>query len=435
MGVGWLQIDEEEILVQNQGQIGLRNWPSSTKPELVAIWLALLTIPQGKEVIINSDSAAAIAAIESSREIKNYREWFRQKNSELLKRICDTIQTKEIVLKLNKVKAHAENYWNNRADLLAKAGVYAEKVLNWNNVIDSEIPFKAFWKNFQIETDLKSFLRLLVDLEVGAEWSISKEIEALEENEEFTQYDWSLFWRRLRRQSGIRCDSEKKSKRLSTLIKCIQNKLPTLDELQKRRPDLYKSSNCILCQESVIETLQHLASCTRLNTIWVEAEKLATETLQAKLADENSLPFEKNEVEVLFFGSTLQERIKRREEVIKGLTPRTVISRIQESTGSERIARDSCEEALNILWNFFYEMIWKTRCEKVIKWEEEIGISRQRKRLKRKKAKKRKERGRSKAEELLIEPKERKEIVVRKKQELAIERYITEGIKPFWLYT
>ena len=46
MGSSWIQVDEKHELVLREGCAKLNNWPSSTKPELIAIWLALFTIPQ-----------------------------------------------------------------------------------------------------------------------------------------------------------------------------------------------------------------------------------------------------------------------------------------------------------------------------------------------------------------------------------------------------
>src|SRR5689334_19541703 len=46
MGAGWLQLDENENEVVDRGAIGIRNWPSSMKAELWAIWYVLLITPK-----------------------------------------------------------------------------------------------------------------------------------------------------------------------------------------------------------------------------------------------------------------------------------------------------------------------------------------------------------------------------------------------------
>ncbi|CAG8791080.1 12547_t:CDS:2, partial [Gigaspora rosea] len=43
MEAGWVQVDSEGNLCLAKGMYRVEAWPSSTKPELVAIWLALLT--------------------------------------------------------------------------------------------------------------------------------------------------------------------------------------------------------------------------------------------------------------------------------------------------------------------------------------------------------------------------------------------------------
>ena len=64
MGIEWVQVDEKQEKLLWEGFAKLEKWLSSTKPELIAIWLALFTIPTSSNIWIFSDSAAAIASIE-----------------------------------------------------------------------------------------------------------------------------------------------------------------------------------------------------------------------------------------------------------------------------------------------------------------------------------------------------------------------------------
>ena len=43
-------------------------------------------------------------------------------------------------------------------------------------------------------------------------------------------------------------------------LKCINNLLPVLVVLNKRKPDVYYSTTCIVCKEKN-ETVEHLVSC------------------------------------------------------------------------------------------------------------------------------------------------------------------------------
>src|SRR5260364_356283 len=68
MGASWVQVglDKKEIL--DTGYVGTQEWPSSTKSELIAIWLALLTVLERTKVQINTDSKVAISNIDASNE-------------------------------------------------------------------------------------------------------------------------------------------------------------------------------------------------------------------------------------------------------------------------------------------------------------------------------------------------------------------------------
>ena len=59
----------------------------------------------------------------------------------------------------------------------------------------------------------------------------------------------------------------KDSKSLIMQIKYLTNSLPTLSELKKRKPDLYKSDYCILCKEEILEDLNYLMKCSALQDL------------------------------------------------------------------------------------------------------------------------------------------------------------------------
>jgi len=60
---------------------------------------------------------------------------------------------------------------------------------------------------------------------------------------------------------GVHCTTRRSSTRRVAFIKCITEKLLTLEELNKRRPDIYITTDCQVCQDKVKETQAYLASC------------------------------------------------------------------------------------------------------------------------------------------------------------------------------
>jgi ribonuclease HI len=116
IGAGWILKDLELNF-----ECGITNFPSSTRPEILAILTAILAIPYSSKLTIYSDSQAAIDSINSimSHNIKKPHT-FRHNNFILLKAIQELIKDKVLDFQLIKVKNHSNEIWNNAADLIAK---------------------------------------------------------------------------------------------------------------------------------------------------------------------------------------------------------------------------------------------------------------------------------------------------------------------------
>ena len=68
MGSGWVQLDEKEEKVLSESCFDTRNWPLSTKSELLAIWFVVLATPEQRKIKICTDSAAVIAGLKNKKE-------------------------------------------------------------------------------------------------------------------------------------------------------------------------------------------------------------------------------------------------------------------------------------------------------------------------------------------------------------------------------
>ncbi|CAG8532040.1 29881_t:CDS:2 [Gigaspora margarita] len=66
IGAAWIQVDENEIQVIKQDICRIRNWPSLTRLELLAILMALYTVLEKEIAKIFADSESAIAGIQAS---------------------------------------------------------------------------------------------------------------------------------------------------------------------------------------------------------------------------------------------------------------------------------------------------------------------------------------------------------------------------------
>ena len=74
MGASWIWLDSDKEVKLVEGKLGFSSWPSSTKAELVAIWLAILIVPKEVDIVINTDSVAAIASLDKELQLEAFNQ-------------------------------------------------------------------------------------------------------------------------------------------------------------------------------------------------------------------------------------------------------------------------------------------------------------------------------------------------------------------------
>ncbi|CAG8775584.1 1717_t:CDS:2 [Gigaspora margarita] len=74
MGVAVVQMNEKKKVSLKKGSAYTTEWPSSTRAELFAIWIATLISPSKTEVVVKTNSAVSIINIESSKYIAMARQ-------------------------------------------------------------------------------------------------------------------------------------------------------------------------------------------------------------------------------------------------------------------------------------------------------------------------------------------------------------------------
>jgi ribonuclease HI len=91
------------------------------------------------KVNIFLDSKAAIEGLQSYEQVYSIRDLFKIKNRSLIRQIKECCRAKNVILKLNKVKGHSEDPWNNKANRLAKEGLRANNFIRVNDVYTDKI--------------------------------------------------------------------------------------------------------------------------------------------------------------------------------------------------------------------------------------------------------------------------------------------------------
>src|SRR5260364_297054 len=365
---------ESEIL--DTISIRVSQWPSSTKAELVAIWTMLLTIPISSEAIVYTDSEAAICAIKVGFTLEPTSKAQKRPNFLLVEKIIDLIKTKDITLELNKVKGHSNNKWNDFADKLAKKGCMALEKIQVNIGENTRFQSVLYWKNWLVEAPPRAFIKTLNNMYIGAEWRQSRIASSIVQEDRYNDKSWSFFWKKLKEITGIQGTTLKKSKKACFIIKCLSENLLLLVSLNKRKPDLYEAPNCLSCNANIKEVHEHLVNCVSYETSWWSIQSVAAEVAWNNLSKDVQKRLTKQKLAQLVFGKEHEEIVSARIGLIKGLFCHKAQKRIQRHFQTNKLTNHIIEDILNIVWNSFFEIIWKDRCQIVNEWEEEAGIAR-----------------------------------------------------------
>jgi exonuclease III/ribonuclease HI len=380
MGSGWI-LQHSDISFA----CGLRYFPSSTRPELLAILTALLAIPNESRVTIYTDSQAAIEGIKHLQVINNRlgRRLFTQNNFMILLLIIDTIKSKKLNFSINKVKGHSGCKWNDTADLLAKQGRIMA-LENYNRIVDvsylirnsSYLYFIPRWNGIEIDRNIRSFCTNVSDALEESQWICNKYWENLLD-EENNNCCWEAFWKHIKSISFSHCNSFTTNENLIYFIKFSNNLLPTIDNLRKRSR-IYDNILCPMCQQKE-ETLNHLLICdgTEEGFKCLEAE-VSIKIFKAIKKLKPNTRITQHELEKLIFEYKDEAfpllKNRNRAELSKGLVSNTIVTKLQQLT-SRKAGRLLARKFIKAFHITFRSFIWKPRCEKLQKIEQENGIT------------------------------------------------------------
>ncbi|RHZ85347.1 hypothetical protein Glove_66g61 [Diversispora epigaea] len=331
----------------------IKEFPSSTRAELMAILTCLLVMPDGSTVNIYTDSMCALQNINKLK--KNYKKiWQKCKNPVILQIISEIIKEKTLKITCYKVKAHSGDKFNEIADELA---VIPKSLCKFYNDIFEGTTISLNYKNIKNRNFIPMWKSSLLEIPIK---QAIKEIYKVK-----TMIDWKFQER----------------------FKYFTNKLPSITKRHLHRPDLYENAECILCDKAEEDNL-HIFTCKRggdedpikdliIKFKIILREKILKNKPQTKeLLIQNGL----NTVTCLnYYGEADYESTKHSPyftffEIIKGYIPDILTNKITEICKDKRMAvriiMETFDDFQTILKN-----IWKDRCEKVIEWEKENGIT------------------------------------------------------------
>ena len=121
----------------------------------------------------------------------------------------------------------------------------------------------------------------------------------------------------------------KDSKSLIMQIKCLTNSLPTLSELKKQKPDLYKNDHCILCKKEIPEDLDHLMRYSALQDSQEEIKKAIIKSINSFQTEENNTLNLLLKIKKIVFPKDNESRYQRRKDLVIGLEEKKIAEDLQ----------------------------------------------------------------------------------------------------------
>ncbi|RHZ84109.1 hypothetical protein Glove_85g53 [Diversispora epigaea] len=141
--------------------VGVENFTSSTRAELMAILTAVYATPKRSRLCIFTDSQAAIDVIANAAT--NPRKAHRKlKNWTIVKAIEEIANVQNLTLRLEKVKAHSGVIHNETADKLAREGCL-KPVCSPDLQSLTSVNAVSCWNTETIEEPLRHFTKKLVN--------------------------------------------------------------------------------------------------------------------------------------------------------------------------------------------------------------------------------------------------------------------------------
>jgi len=358
MGIGWIQLYNQNILHTFQSQI--KFWPCSFKAELVAVLSAISTAPRNCSIQIFTDSQSVISKYNSLIHTMPLSKPFNIPYWPIWNTLLNFIRSYNLNITFHKVIAHQDDVFNNKADQLARCHQTAPYLLfDSQNIYNHNFTLSV--DNFSIELPIRRCVRTICHAHILALWSSQNRFQQWLP---ISQYiNWNATWLYINNNQKISNYSHSfySSTLKSFRIKILLDDLPAPHILHRRNPSY--PNTCHLCQQAseplhwiicptseplfqlIKDSLAHILSPNKLEITNLAAENLYTQIMNLNSFQIHQLP---NQPSLL---STLS-----------GLIPLDIISTLYELTTSSKSA---CSLTISLLLHInqqIYTNIWIPYC-------------------------------------------------------------------------
>ncbi|KAF9973060.1 hypothetical protein BGZ75_001281 [Mortierella antarctica] len=251
---------------------------SSTKAELMGLIAAILAVAPDQDLIVHLDNKAVVTQFQTivlNRDRASVREKLRSNNYlewGVVHRICSerTGNTK-----VEWVRGHNDDYWNERADVEAKAA-QRDPGTAWTVDITAqeEARYAVQLRGITLECDTRNVLKMQTTRRWHQRWRAQKRTK--NNIPDYDKVDWpgTLAIAHDNKAVNTFFSSQNDTRARTHRIKKLHGMLPTMDVMRQRRPDLYPDNKCRICTTHV-EDNEHVWICpaTRAeqDVMWKEA--------------------------------------------------------------------------------------------------------------------------------------------------------------------
>ncbi|CAB4483140.1 unnamed protein product [Rhizophagus irregularis] len=393
MGTGWVILNnKDEVILECNSSI--TDWPSSTRAELGAILSAILVLQTGQKANIITDSQAAIDSINHTRTNltngKNKtRTWCKCNNYSIVSSIINLIDSKQLEIKLVKVKGHSGVKGNEEADRVAKNNTKKPTCINIKDSQQKDLIYDIYWNGKRFDRNIRKFIDKLCETTLDAAWSLNRTHRSVFSDTTDTieeEVTWTLF----KKNTGHNCITSLTNDRFIKHLKLLNCLLPTLEIMKERRYDLYGDVKCRFCLEEN-EDDDHMIYCQQLSNKWtIVADNTVckcNQIIKNFLLQEKHIQLSQEDTQQLlswnnnFFANTtavdLNMPIPYVHLMIKSFFPKGKYKELKTIVKSKRIALTIAALFLEVFVSEFYNIIWQPRCKAVAEWEHTKGIKKQ----------------------------------------------------------
>ncbi|CAB5181875.1 unnamed protein product [Rhizophagus irregularis] len=358
--------NKDEVTLECNSSI--TDWPSSTRAELGAILSAILVLQTGQKANIITDSQAAIDSINYIRtNLTNGKDktriWCKCNNYSIVSSIINLIDSKQLEIKLVKVKGHSGVKGNEEADRVAKNDTKKPICINIKDSQQKDLIYNIYWDGKRVDRHIRKFIDNLCESTLDAAWSLNR----------------------------FNCTTSLTNDRFIKHLKLLNCLLPTLEIMKERRYDLYGDVKCRFCLEEN-EDDDHMIYCQQLSNKWTiivdnTKDVSRNQIIKNFLSQEKHIQLNKEDIQQLFLwnnnffahttGVNFDLPIPYVHLMLKSFFPKEKYRELKTIVKSKRIALTIAALFLEIFVNEFYNIIWQLRCKAVAEWEHTKGIKKQ----------------------------------------------------------